>query len=97
MVRTVRGVARELTYELRREVGVDEVSETFRAYRYDEVKPSLTIKGSLPPPAAASAVPPAAPARPGPSGPAVDGNPHPAAELAAPAAPESAPPKAPEV
>jgi Tat protein translocase TatB subunit len=83
MIRTIKGVAHDLTDELRREVGVDEASEVFRSYGFDEVKPYLTIKGSLPAPAA-------------PDGNGNGKSPQPTAEPA-PAVEEPAPPKAPEV
>jgi len=49
VIRTVRGVADGVTTQLRREVGLDETAELFRRHGLDEVKPSLTISGSLPP------------------------------------------------
>ncbi|OLB75818.1 MAG: hypothetical protein AUI14_20225 [Actinobacteria bacterium 13_2_20CM_2_71_6] len=90
MIRTVRGVAQDLTLELRREVGVDEVSELFRAHGFDEVKPTLTISGSLPPPVAV-------PTRPGAAPPTDASRQPPADAAAAPAGPDSPPPTAPEV
>jgi sec-independent protein translocase protein TatB len=91
MIRTIKGVAHDLTYELRREVGVDEASEVFRSYGFDEVKPYLTIKGSLPAPAA-----PDGSGNGSGSGNGNGKSPQPTAE-AAPAVEEPAPPKAPEV
>ncbi|MBM2614205.1 twin-arginine translocase TatA/TatE family subunit [Actinoplanes sp. LDG1-06] len=72
-IRSLRGVAHGLTTELRREVGLDEVSEVFRKYGYDHSKASLTMSGSLPPPAP----PRAGPADPGPPASEATGTPEP--------------------
>lgn len=64
VIKNLRGIAHGLTTELRREVGLDEVSELFRKHGFDEVNPTLTISGTLPPlpplPLPDAAQPPAA-------------------------------------
>ncbi|MBU2667277.1 twin-arginine translocase TatA/TatE family subunit [Actinoplanes bogorensis] len=62
-IRSLRGVAHGLTSELRREVGLDEVSEMFRKHGHDHTNASLTMSGTLPPPV----VPGGAPSAPAPS------------------------------